>query len=281
MKVVDTLPTGMSYVAAGTAPAPSSVVGNTITWNNVGPLNPLASKTITLVALIDLCASGTLTDSATATGTPPAGDNVTDSDTATVVVYRKPKLPILLLTRPQQAQYFTEKTSVQGEELSVQGEGEFTIENKIVDNAIGIDVHELIRGNGSFTMESKERLNESTTNRNIEGNYEHTKMIQFDSGVMMGTGRYSSSFHGGTGPRVEECFAVTEMQKREDVSIFTTTDVGERQVLDFDTMDVIKGKWGTRASWSEPCKKEIEITQMFDGDFEIQKKQVFEKEAFP
>jgi hypothetical protein len=106
-------------------------------------------------------------------------------------------------------------------------------------------------------------------------------MIQFDSGVMMGTGRYSSSFHGGTSPRVEEYFAVTEMQKREDVSIFTTTDVGQRQVLDFDTMDVIKGKWGTRASWSEPCKKEIEITQMFDGDFEIQKKQVFEKGAFP
>ena len=84
VKVVDTLPAGMSYVTAGTSPAPSSVVGNTITWDNVGPLNSGDSTTITLVAHIDSGASGTLTDSVTATGTPPAGDDVTDTATADV-----------------------------------------------------------------------------------------------------------------------------------------------------------------------------------------------------
>ena len=198
----------------------------------------------------------------------------TDSATTTVVVYSKPKPkpPFPLITPPQQPQYFTEKSSVQGE-------GEFRIEKKIVDNAIAIDVHELIHGNGSFAMESKERLNESATNRSIEDNYEHTKMIQFDSGVMIGTARYSSSFQGGTGPSVEEFFAVTEMQKTEDVSIYTTADVGDKQVLDFDTMDEFEGTWGTRAEWSKPCKKKIELEQTFDGDFAIQKELVFEEKV--
>jgi uncharacterized repeat protein (TIGR01451 family) len=89
VKVVDTLPAGMSYVATGTSPTPDSAVEKpdgtwTITWNNVGLLAASESKTITLIGHIDGDVLGTLTDSVTVTGTPPIGGNVTDSNTADV-----------------------------------------------------------------------------------------------------------------------------------------------------------------------------------------------------
>jgi uncharacterized repeat protein (TIGR01451 family) len=88
VRVVDTLPAGMSYVATGTSPAPSSVVGNKVTWNNVCSLDPSDTTIITLIAHIDEGASGTLINDVTATGTPPYGADVHDSDTATVTVMR-------------------------------------------------------------------------------------------------------------------------------------------------------------------------------------------------
>nr|CBH37570.1 hypothetical secreted protein, NosD and DUF11 family [uncultured archaeon] len=87
VKVVDTLPAGMSYVAIGTSPAPSIVLGNTLTWNIVDPLNPGDSTMISLIAHIDTGAEGTLTNLVNATGKPPAGDNVTGSDSADVTVF--------------------------------------------------------------------------------------------------------------------------------------------------------------------------------------------------
>ncbi|NOR77251.1 MAG: DUF11 domain-containing protein, partial [Methanophagales archaeon] len=86
VRVVDMLPAGMRYVATGTTPAPSSVVGNEVTWNNVSSLDPGDSTIITLIAHIDEGASGALINDVTATGTPPYGANVHDSDTATVTV---------------------------------------------------------------------------------------------------------------------------------------------------------------------------------------------------
>ena len=86
VRVVDTLPAGMSYVATGTSPAPSSVVGNEVTWNNVSSLDPSDSTIITLIAHIDERASGTLINDVKATGTPPYDADVHDSDTATVTV---------------------------------------------------------------------------------------------------------------------------------------------------------------------------------------------------
>ena len=95
VKVVDTLPTGMSYVATGTSPTPDNAVENadgtwTITWNNVGPLTASGtagdSTTITLVANIDEGASGVLNNTVHVEGKPPYGDNVTDDDIAQVFV---------------------------------------------------------------------------------------------------------------------------------------------------------------------------------------------------
>ena len=86
VRVVDMLPAGMSYVATGTTPAPSSVVGNEVTWNNVSSLDPDDSTIIILIAHIDKGASGALINDVKATGNPPYGADVHDSDTATVTV---------------------------------------------------------------------------------------------------------------------------------------------------------------------------------------------------
>ena len=86
VRIVDMLPAGMSYVTTGTTPAPSSVIGNEVTWNNVSSLDPNDSTIITLIAYIDEGASGALINDVTATGTPPYGADVHDSDTATVTV---------------------------------------------------------------------------------------------------------------------------------------------------------------------------------------------------
>ena len=93
VKVEDTLPAGMSYVEAGTSSKPNSVMENIITWNNIGPLNPLASSIITLAAHIESGVSGTLTDIVNVTGTSPTGYKVTDSATADVKVEPPAQVP--------------------------------------------------------------------------------------------------------------------------------------------------------------------------------------------
>jgi len=211
---------------------------------------------------------------------------------------------------PQQEEYFTEKSSVQGT-------GMFLITKKVLDKDIAIDVEERIEGNtglnGTFAMESKEFLNESVdrcrqdgemefdplglcghvlitppTGNHTNSNYYHRKMIQYEgdpidpTAVMQGLERYASpSFHGGTGASVEEYFAVQALQKQEEVHIDTTNPVGEKQALNFDTMDMFKGMWGTESVWKKPCKKEITHSQQFIGDFAVQKNLIFEEDVVP
>ena len=83
VEVVDTLPDGMSYVSddAGGTESPEG----TITWD-IGPIPSGSAATIHLVARIDGDVLGTATNIVTATGTPPYGDDVEDTDTAAVVV---------------------------------------------------------------------------------------------------------------------------------------------------------------------------------------------------
>jgi uncharacterized repeat protein (TIGR01451 family) len=92
VRVVDTIPDGMTYISAGTSPAPDSAIHNgdgtwTVTWNNITSLAPSNSTTIYLMAQINGDVLGTLTNSVTATGTPPFGTDVEDTDTANVRVY--------------------------------------------------------------------------------------------------------------------------------------------------------------------------------------------------
>jgi uncharacterized repeat protein (TIGR01451 family) len=79
VSAVDTLPAGMSYVSDDSS---GSVSGKQITWAT--SLGAGASQTIQLVAHIDIGATGILTNDVTATGTPPAGDDITATATADV-----------------------------------------------------------------------------------------------------------------------------------------------------------------------------------------------------
>ena len=172
-----------------------------------------------------------------------------------------------------QPEYFKEKSCAQGT-------GNFSISKTIVDKAIAIEVREEISGTGNFAMDSREILNEFANETGL--NYEHNKMIQFDGGYMIGSEMYTSpAFHGGTGAKVEEFFLVEEMQKIETVKISTMADTYTNQSLVFDTCDQFKGMWGTNAEWKKPCKKNIELAQMFDGEFAVQKRLVFEELVKP
>ena len=83
--VVDTLPAGVSYASA--APAPSSVSGNTLTWN-MGDLALNGSWTITVNATVGSATWGTVTNrvsvSTSSSGDSP-GDN-TSTSTTTIIV---------------------------------------------------------------------------------------------------------------------------------------------------------------------------------------------------
>jgi len=79
--VVETMPTGMSFVSA--TPVANASAG-LITWSDLGPLAAGESKTLTLVAHINPGASGTLNSTVSAEGKPIHGDGVTDDAYSTI-----------------------------------------------------------------------------------------------------------------------------------------------------------------------------------------------------
>ena len=170
----------------------------------------------------------------------------TDSASTTVVVYPKPTPPIPPITRPQQAQYFSEKSSVQGV-------GEIFYEKTIL--ASGVGVREYMwgdTGNGTFAMTITEILNEGVR-LNCSGNcsdmgkimdpiygddespvmtnFECKKMVQFEIGAkdnpliygLEGEAIYSNpGFSGGMNAQVKEYYAVSSLQKDETAKMTTT-----------------------------------------------------------
>jgi len=88
--ITDNLPVGFTYADAAVPPE-DSVTPNpdgttTIVWNNVGPLNVGESTTITFMAIFNGKESPAI-NVATAEGTPPNGFPVTDSDSASVMLF--------------------------------------------------------------------------------------------------------------------------------------------------------------------------------------------------
>lgn len=187
---------------------------------------------------------------------------------------------VQLIPKPEQEQFF----SVQS---SVQGIGSFEIRNKIVGKEIAINVKERIKGDtgpdGSVAMESREILNESVNITDpSDPDYFHSRTIDFSGDWLKGSAKYgSSAFYGGMGAGAEENYNVTGMEKQETTTIKTTSAVGQKQSLHFHTMAVFKGKWGTTAEWKKPCKKEIKHTEMFEGEFSVTKYLIFEELVVP
>jgi hypothetical protein len=80
VKVIDTLPRGMSYLTDDRSPK-GQVTGNEIMWPNVGPIDIGDSTAIHLLTRIDDNAFGRLTNKVSVIGTPvPEGFNVTSLD---------------------------------------------------------------------------------------------------------------------------------------------------------------------------------------------------------
>ncbi|NAS89750.1 hypothetical protein C4E24_08485, partial [ANME-1 cluster archaeon AG-394-G21] len=83
VKVVDTLPAGMSFVISSIE---MDISDGQITWSNIGPLAAGESKVIRLVAHIEEEAEGVLNNSVNVTGALPAGDDIHNCGTAQVIV---------------------------------------------------------------------------------------------------------------------------------------------------------------------------------------------------
>ncbi|MGB7001965.1 MAG: NosD domain-containing protein [Halobacteriota archaeon] len=83
VKVVDTLPAGMSFVISS---IDMDISDGQIAWSDIGPLAAGESKVIRLVAHIEEEAVGMLNNSVNVTGTRPTGDYVHNCGTAQVIV---------------------------------------------------------------------------------------------------------------------------------------------------------------------------------------------------
>lgn len=91
VKVIDTMPEGMSYVADDRIPK-GQVNGNEITWPNVGPIDIGESTAIHLLTKIDHRSTGRLTNHVSVTGSPvPDGYDVTSIDEEYVDVKQPPR----------------------------------------------------------------------------------------------------------------------------------------------------------------------------------------------
>jgi uncharacterized repeat protein (TIGR01451 family) len=90
VQAVDTLPANVSFVSA--TPAPSSVSGQTLTWN-LGSLNAGASRVITLRVQVGGSFSGTLTNQVTVTTTTP-GDSPGDNSDTVITTVNAPNLAL-------------------------------------------------------------------------------------------------------------------------------------------------------------------------------------------
>jgi len=82
IKVVDTLPACLEYVAGSGDPSEPTIVGNQLTWTFPGPLTYCNTKTIKFKAHV--ISKGENINRAKVTADTPDGGSVTDTDTATV-----------------------------------------------------------------------------------------------------------------------------------------------------------------------------------------------------
>ena len=132
-------------------------------------------------------------------------------------------------------------------------------------------------------------------------NFKCEKKIQFDSIPDVGVGlegfaKYSSpSFHGGLNAQVTETYDVWELQKCETVKMTTTAqfDGNSRDKwggcgkdtpynaneLSYDSQNAFFGDWGTHSTWKKVCSKDIEHTQRFRGEFQVDKNLIFKEEV--
>ncbi len=208
-------------------------------------------------------------------------NGATDTDTTTLTITKHSPPPDGiqggLLTPPEQPQCYKGTSTIQGK-------GNFTIDERIQDWATAIDTTEHMEGTGEFEMDSKTVLDQAANTSDFyDPNFYHQKTMQFQGNA---TNRLisretfeSSGIFGGTGTRINEYFDVSMIQKDESSSIKTISAPGSVQSHRFATMDDFSGIWGIRSEWQKICQKEIVHRQLFKGNFTVQKDLTFEREV--
>src|SRR5262249_55221490 len=90
-QMIDVLPAGLTFSSASLAP--DSVIGQTVTWNNVSSLSPGTSAVVYVNATVDpgvvnaTAPVVSLENCANTTGVPPNGNNVSAQGCANATVY--------------------------------------------------------------------------------------------------------------------------------------------------------------------------------------------------
>jgi uncharacterized repeat protein (TIGR01451 family) len=232
VKVVDTLPEGMSYISS--SPAADSHDG-TIVWNDItdgAGLVKGASKTIKLVAYIDEGAAGMLTNVVTATGTPPAGADVHDRDTADIEVLAPTIVPPEETLIDITTEIKSDGTVIEGEQFGwMTGNGNlFNNPPLAPGEAVGGIKYDdkMIGSNGTTEFEKCFGVN-----TNVTPNIKVDKSIRYksgDLGSLSHAEQVGMRYSGASPPlssntKCEEVNAYSEMVV-SDVQATTETEVG-------------------------------------------------------
>ena len=280
VRVVDTLPAWMSYVSS--SPAADTHDG-TIIWNNVGPLDPGDSKTITLVARIASDASGSVTNAVMVTGTNlTTGVNVTDSDTVTVTVLAK-------TIEPSTKTLIDVTTEIKSDGIVIEGEqfGWETGNGNLLNNppispgeAVGgIKYDEKMIGSNGTTEFTKN----FGVNTNVTPNIAVTKDIGYKSGDLgslshaeqVGMRYYGASPPLSSTTKCEDVNAYSKMVVT-DVEAATKTEVGITETDERDLHYGInaegKGSMSAGVDASTSSMSYKDKSTAYGGNFSLHKK---------
>ncbi|NQE06559.1 hypothetical protein C5S32_11880 [ANME-1 cluster archaeon GoMg1] len=227
VRVVDTLLGWVSYVSS--SPAADTHDG-TIIWNNVGPLDPGDSKTITLTALIASDASGSVTNAVTVTGTSSTGEEVTGSDTVTVTVLAKTIEPSTKTLIDVTTEIKSDGTVIEGEQF-----GWMTGNGNLLNNpplspgeAVGSIKYDekMIGSNGTTEFEKRFGVN-----TNVTPNLAVSKSIGYTSGDLgsLSHAEQAGMRYSGASPPLSsttKCEDVNAYGKMIATNVATETEVG-------------------------------------------------------
>jgi hypothetical protein len=270
----------MSYVSS--SPAADTHDG-TIIWNNVGPLDPGDSKTITLVVRIASDASGSVTNAVTVTGTNlTTGVNVTDSDTVTVTVLAK-------TIEPPTKTLIDVTTEIKSDGIVIEGEqfGWVTSNGNLLNNpplspgeAVGSIKYDdkMIGSNGTTEFEKSFGVN-----TNVTPNIAVTKDIGYKSGDL-GSLSYDEQVgmrYSGASPPLSsdtKCEDVNAYSKMvvTDVEATTETEVGitetEERDLHYGINAEGKGSVSAGVDASASSMSYKDKSTAYGGNFSLHKK---------
>ena len=284
IRVVDTLPVGLSYLSSN----PSGISsGQSVTWADIGSLEPGNSTYLDLVARIDGNAYGSLNNHVNVTAEPLTGANITSDDTAMVRARAVADMSNAIPESVQFEQFCDAET--------IAGSGIIDVSTSVIDKRIALDYSNVMAGEGDLEMDSERAFSEKAGNlkRNVTNEtmplnlFEDTKMSYSGPTPLVGGKNLRSvEFYGGIGAEISEDFSVNELEK-EQTLFFASTDPGSQvenlslaadlrnespvHLVGANTKNAFNGTWGMQSKWHEILQKDIKSSQVFSGRFEAEK----------